>query len=104
MHYTDEYIEHWAAVYEQYKPSLRTLSFEQFLTNPWGYIVELAGDTDMLPLLPQQAAVARRLETQDFPVVSEQTKQNPLGRPRRRSCRASSSWRQAEGIRTQPSL
>lgn len=75
MHYTDEYIEHWAAVYEQYKPSLQTLSFEQFLANPWGYIVELAGDTDMLPLLPQQAAVARRLDAQDLPVVTEQTRE-----------------------------
>lgn len=36
MHYTDEYIEHWAAVYEQYNLSQRALSFEQFLTNSWG--------------------------------------------------------------------
>ncbi|HAS3599359.1 hypothetical protein [Vibrio parahaemolyticus] len=66
--YQDTYIEYWGEIFVSARIIEFGISFERFLKDPWKHLMscgqESAPDAiaeEMLPLLPAQAEVARRI-------------------------------------------
>ena len=66
--YSNEFLEHWGAVYVASGLLEREIPFQEFLENPWGYLkaVELSSTplciaSGYRPLLPRQRQVAQAL-------------------------------------------
>ena len=66
--YQDTYIEYWGEIFVSARIIEFGISFERFLKDPWKHLMscgqESAPDSiaeGMLPLLPAQAEVARRI-------------------------------------------
>ncbi|MEX6210110.1 hypothetical protein [Providencia hangzhouensis] len=81
--YQDTYIEYWGEIFVSARIIEFGITFERFLKDPWKHLMscgqESAPDAiaeGMLPLLPAQAEVARRVRESDL------TKQIMLPRSR----------------------
>ncbi|EPM4947221.1 hypothetical protein ACTMBL_001656 [Vibrio cholerae] len=81
--YQDTYIEYWGEIFVSARIIEFGITFERFLKDPWKHLMscgqESAPDAiaeGMLPLLPAQAEVARRIRESDL------TKQIMLPRSR----------------------
>jgi hypothetical protein len=81
--YQDTYIEYWGEIFVSARIIEFGITFERFLKDPWKHLMSCGQETapdaiaeGMLPLLPTQAEVARRIWE------SELTKQIMLPRSR----------------------
>ena len=68
MKFQDEYIEHWATIFQATSLFYEGVTFEEFLTAPWDYLYEhgqegapASMEQGFRPLLPEQARIARRM-------------------------------------------
>ncbi|HFG1794531.1 TPA: hypothetical protein ACGF4Q_001016 [Vibrio cholerae] len=71
--YQDTYIEYWGEIFVSARIIEFGITFERFLKDPWKHLMscgqESAPDAiaeGMLPLLPAQAEVARRIRESDL--------------------------------------
>lgn len=71
--YQDTYIEYWGEIFVSARIIEFGITFERFLKDPWKHLMscgqESAPDAiaeGMLPLLPAQAEVARRIQESDL--------------------------------------
>lgn len=71
--YQDTYIEYWGEIFFSARIIEFGITFERFLKDPWKHLMscgqESAPDAiaeGMLPLLPAQAEVARRIRESDL--------------------------------------
>ncbi|MBU3052094.1 hypothetical protein KDV73_01890 [Providencia stuartii] len=74
--YQDTYIEYWGEIFVSARIIEFGISFERFLKDPWKHLMscgqESAPDSiaeGMLPLLPAQAEVARRIRESEQRVL-----------------------------------
>lgn len=76
--HTDNYIERWATVYHDNNLSVRNIRFDTFLLAPEEILIAarrpmpLAAETEgYRPLLPAQIEAVKRINRQNFSVVSD---------------------------------
>jgi len=76
--YQDTYIEYWGEIFVSARIIEFGISFERFLKDPWKHLMscgqESAPDAiaeGMLPLLPAQAEVARRIRESKFHIMNQ---------------------------------
>jgi hypothetical protein len=81
--YQDTYIEYWGEIFVSARIIEFGITFERFLKDPWKHLMSCGQESapgviaeGMLPLLPAQAEVARRVRESDL------TKQIMLPRSR----------------------
>ena len=86
--YSDAALEYWGDIFLAISLREDGIAFEQFLTNPWGYLraagqesAPTALENGYRPLTRRQAAVARNIEQRWIDSQRRSRNERPLPRP-----------------------